>query len=139
MLKKILTATLPLPLLLLTAVSANDTELDIDVASITDADVEVVETDFTADVDQLTADAGNEPATDAVEACFRRFGYRHGGWHHGHYGHRYYGGGGGGWNSCYSNWNYGTPYYGYSSCCVQPVYQYSCVSVPTYSCYWGCY
>ncbi len=132
--KKILTATLPL--LLLTSVSANDTELDIDVASITDADVEVVETDITADVDQLTADAGKDSDTDAVEACFRRFGYRHGGWHHGYYGHRFYGGG---YNSYYSNWNYCTPYYGYSSCCVQPVYHYSCVSVPTYSCYWGCY
>ncbi len=141
MLKRMLFAMLPLTLLL-TSVKADDAELTIDVASIADADVEVLDTNFDVDVDQLTADAGSDKSADAVEACFRSCGYYGGG-----YGCRSYNYGS--WNSCYSN--YGcynscySPCYSYSSCysypsyyCVRPVCQYTCVSSPICN-YWGCY
>ena len=66
-----------------------------------------------------------EESEDAIEACFRRFGYRYGGWG---YGYR-----------CYR------PYYSYRVChptyyCYRPVYHYSCYPVVTYyRSYWGCY
>ena len=66
------------PLTMLASSVKADDDLNIDVASIADADVSIVEADLDIDVDQLTADAGTEDGDDAIEACFRRFGYRGG-------------------------------------------------------------
>jgi hypothetical protein len=79
------------------------------------------------DIAGLTQDAGTDAkpgseADEAIEACFRRFGYR--GWGHGYGCYNY------GYNSCWYN-----PCY-YSYYCYRPVY-YSCHPV-CYS-YWGCY
>lgn len=130
MLKRILFAVLPLTMFA-ACVQADDSELSIDVASISDAGVETVEPMLDADVDQLTDNAGSEASGDAVEACFRSFGYRCGGW-----------GYGGCYNSCYSSsyWSCYRPCYSYPTYyCVRPVYQYSYTCAPVYNCYWGCY
>lgn len=142
MFKRVVFAMLPLTLMVAT-VHAEDSELTVDVASITDADVEVLDVGLNVDVDQLTADAGSDKSDDAVEACFRRCGYYGGGWGRGCYSYNY-----NNWNSGYSNFGcYGNSFGGcYSPCysypsyyCVRPAYQYSCVSSPIYSGYWGCY
>lgn len=125
MLKKIVLAMMPLALL---ATTAKADDLSVDAASITDANVEIVTNDLDIDVDALSADAGEDTET-AIEACFRRFGYRYRGW--GGYRHNFYRGG---YNGCY---NYCRPLYSYRSFCYQPVYR--CVVAPIYNCYWGCY
>lgn len=125
-----------LPLTLLTAsVQADEAELTVDVASITDADVEVLDLNLSVDVDQLAADAGKDMSDDAVEACFRRCGYYGRGWGYGCRSYNY-----GCWNSCYSA--YGC----YNGCCSypsyycsRPVYQCGYGYSPIYSGYWGCY
>ena len=73
MLKNVMLALVPLTMLA-ASVKADD-DLSIDVASIADADVSIVEAGLDIDVDQLTAEAGTEDGEDAIEACFRRFGY----------------------------------------------------------------
>jgi hypothetical protein len=127
MLKNVMLALVPLTMLA-TSVHADD-ELNIDVASITDSEVEIVEVDLEIDVDQLSADAGTESGEDAIEACFRRFGYRCGyrSWGCG-YGHGYY-------NRCYS---YCRPLYSYRTICYAPPV-YRCVATPIYHYYWGCH
>ena len=65
MLKRILFAMLPMAMAA-TFVQADDNVFNIDVASITDADVNIVEMDLDIDVDQLAADAGSENSEDAV-------------------------------------------------------------------------
>ncbi len=124
-------------LALITSTSLADdflTELsNVDVSSFADADISI-EDDVLGDldVDALASEAGTE-GEDAIEACFRRCGYRSYGCHYGNFGY--------GYNHGY---NYGCNYH-----CYQPVYhQYYChrpvyttyqVSYcPTYS-YWGCY
>ena len=124
MLKNVMLALVPLTMLA-SSVKADD-DLSIDVASIADADVSIVEADLDIDVDQLTADAGTEDGDDAIEACFRRFGYRHRGYR-GHCGYRSYG--------CY---NYCRPLYSYRTICYAPPV-YRCVVAPIYSYYWGCH
>jgi len=120
MLKKFALALMPLALLATSSVKADD-DLSVDVASITDAAVEIETADLDIDVDALSADAG-EDTEDAIEACFRRFGYRYRGW--GGYRH---------WGGCY---NYCRPLYSYRSFCYTPIYH---VCRPIYNCYWGCY
>ena len=125
MLKKLMLAIVPLTMLA-GSVKADDL-LDIDVASITDADVSIVDADLDIDVDQLSADAGTEESDDAVEACFRRFGYRYGGWGHGCY------------RTCYNHcYNYCRPLYSYRTICYAPPV-YRCVVTPIYNYYWGCH
>lgn len=85
--------------------------------NITDAAVEIDEVGFDFDVDELAKDADGEES-DAIEACFRRFGYRS--WGHG-YGY--------GYRSCYRS------YYNCYSCYSRPIYNY-CAPVVRY---WGCY
>jgi len=125
MLKRIVLALVPMAML--STVAKADDDLTIDVSTIADAEVEIVEADLDIDVDALAADAGEDAEGDAVEACFRRFGYRHRGWG----GYRW-GGWGGCYNTCYS---YCRPLYSYSYC--RPVYHTICR--PVYSYYWGCH
>lgn len=125
MLKNLMLALVPLTLLASSAKA--DDELTVDVASITDADVSIVETDLDIDVDQLSADAGvAEQNDDAIEACFRRFGYRYRGW-------------GGCYRGCYNYcYNHCRPLYSYRTICYAPPV-YRCVVTPIYHYYWGCY
>jgi hypothetical protein len=136
MFKKLMFAVVPV-LMLAGTTFADDADLAIDASTITDADVNIVDNALDIDVDQLSADAGTNNKTDAVEACFRRCGYSSYGW-------------GGGYNSCYSNYNCYQPYYSYtsyccarpvyySSYCCQPTYSYSYSCQPCYTSYWGCY
>lgn len=125
MLKNLIFALVPLTML---ATSANaDDELTIDVTSITDADVTIVEADLDIDVDQLSADAGTADSEDAIEACFRRFGYSCRRWSCG-YRHSCF-------NRCY---NYCRPFYSYRTICYSPPV-YRCVVTPVYHYYWGCH
>lgn len=125
MLKNLMLALVPLTMLA-SSVKADD-DLNIDVASIADADVEIVEADLDIDVDQLSAEAGTQNGDNAIEACFRRFGYSYRG-----YGRGYY-------NSCYNHcYNYCRPLYSYRTICYAPPV-YRCVVTPIYHYYWGCH
>ena len=124
MLKKMILAAVPMMLLATIAVAEDNFLADLDVASIQDADIAIEEAGFDVDFDSLSENAGGDD--EAIEACFRSFGYH--GW-----GHRYYGG-------CY---NYGYNY-GYNYCyrpvyysCYTPVYYHTCY--PVYRNYWGCW
>ena len=118
MLKKMILTVLPMTLL---AVSAKaDDGLSIDASTIQDADVNIVETEPDIDVDALSDQVESaDNQEDALEACFRRFGYRRCGW---------------GFNHCYRYHSYCRPLYSYRYCA--PVYR--CVT-PIYRYYWGCY
>lgn len=97
--------------------------------SIASAGVELEEFDLDGvDVDGLAANANGEE-TDAIEACFRRFGgFRHRGW--------------GGWRGCYNYgfrsfghcYGYYRPYY-----CHRPIVRCYTHYAPVISSYWGCY
>ena len=122
MMKRIILALVPMALLA-TTVRADDTLFDVSAATITDASIEIEEGGLgDLDMDQLAADADGGESEDAIEACFRRFGYgyRYGGW---------------GYRHCYR------PVYRYyypSYYCYRPVYR--CVyPVTIYRHYWGCY
>ncbi len=130
MFKKVIFAMCPLALLVST-VSADD-NLSLDISSITDASVEIQEASLDIDVDQLAADAGETSEDQAIEACFRGYGYR--GYGYRSYGYRGYGYGGYGYN-CYRP-SYRT-YYTYRTVhCYRPVYR--CAPV-YYHNYWGCH
>jgi hypothetical protein len=104
-----------------------DDAVDLNLSNINDAAIEIEEPGVgDLDVDALADKADGKDSGDAIEACFRRFGYNYGGWG---YGYR-----------CYR------PYYSYRVCyptyyCYRPVYYYnSCYPVVTYyRSYWGCY
>lgn len=103
-----------------------------DLASINDAGAELEEMDLNSlDVDQMAEEAGEE--SDAVEACFRRFGgYHSGGWNN-WCGYNTY-------NYCYSNYHT----YSYSYCyrpmyCYRPVVSCYTTCLPVVTSYWGCY
>lgn len=123
MFKKMILALLPLTLM---TVSAKADDLTLDLENINDAGIELIEMDLDIDVDALAAEAGDEQE-DAIEACFRRFGYRHGGWG----GYRHYRGY---FNHCYTHYR---PMYSYHTIrhCA-PVYTQICR--PVYRYYWGC-
>ena len=110
----------------------------MDLASINNssADIEVTDLDG-LDIDQMAEEAGEE--TDAIEACFRRFGgHRRGGW--GNWGgHRNFG------HFNYGRHNFGHyANYGYNHC-YRPLYSYQPVvttythCLPMVTNYWGCY
>ncbi len=124
MLRKMLFAFVPMVLAVVT-VSA-DEPLDLDLSQISDAAIETEEPGLgDLDVDALADQAGDE-STDAVEACFRRFGYRSYGYGYG-YGYSCY-------RPCYSYYHcYQPTYY-----CYRPV-QYYTYPVVSYHTYWGCY
>ena len=126
MLKKFALALMPLALLATSSVKADD-DLSVDVGSITDAAVEIETADLDIDVDALSADAG-EDTEDAIEACFRRFGYRYRGW--GGYRH---------WGGCYNRcYNFCRPLYSYRTISYCPPVCRT-VLTPIYSYYWGCH
>jgi hypothetical protein len=122
MLCKIMFALVPMALVVSFA-NADDSLPEFNLAEISDAAIEIDTASLDGlDVDGLVAEAG-EDTEEAVEACFRRFGYRHRGYGYG-YNH-----------GCYR------PYYTYRPCyptyyCHRPVYTYPVVS---YVSYWGCY
>ena len=120
MLKKVIFAMAPM-VLMVSTLSAD--EFNLDLASINDAKIEIEDVNLdNLDVEQLASEAG-EDSEDAIEACFRRFGY---GYRCG-YGFNYYRG-------CY-NYCYPTYYY-----CYRPVYHYYTYRVvPVLRHYWGCY
>lgn len=125
MFKRIFLAMLPLTMI---AVSANaDDELSIDLDNITDAEVTLIDDVMDIDVDALSAEAGEESDAEAIEACFRRIGYRRCGW-----------GGYRSWGRCYNHcYNYCRPYFNcHSVRYCAPVYR--CVT-PVYNYYWGCH
>jgi len=90
------------------------------VENFADAPVEIDDMHMDIDVDNLSENADGED-TDAVEACFRRFGYRS-------WGHRGYG-----YSNCYRSYGYNYSYYRPLYCA--PVYHRYCA--PTF--YWGCH
>jgi hypothetical protein len=128
MFRKIMFAMVPMALVV-SFVSADDSLLNLNLAEINDAAIEIDTASLDdLDVDGLAADAGSEDSEDAIEACFRRFGYRHRGYGYG-YGY--------GYGGCYR------PYYSYQPCyptyyCYRPVHHYT-YPVITYRSYWGCY
>lgn len=123
MLKKMLFAVVPMLLLATVAHADDDLLAGLDANSIQDADITIESASLDVDFESV---ADNTDSEDAVEACFRRFGYR--GW-----GYRSY--------SCYR------PYYScyrpyYNVCyqtyyCYRPVFYQACY--PVYRSYWGCY
>lgn len=137
MLKTVLFAAVAMTLLTFTAgVRAEDDLLsevaNLKASSISDAD-NTIQDDALAgiDVDGLASQAGSEKSGEAIEACFRRFGW------------------GGG---CYNSYNYGCYNYGYNHCyrpyfncyssyysCYRPVCHVRYVTYPVYTHYWGCY
>ena len=125
MFQKLMFAVVPV-LMLAGTTFADDADLTIDASTITDADVNIVDTALDMDVDQLAADAGAYKKPDAIEACFRSCGYSSYGW-------------GGCYHSCYSNYSCYQPYYSYTSyCCARPVYYSSYCCQPTYSYSYAC-
>ena len=149
MLKTVLFAVVAMTMLTFTAGVKAEDDLLSDVAnlkasSISDAD-NTIQDDALAgvDVEGLASKAGSEKSGEAIEACFRRFG-----WGGGCYNNYSYGYG------CYNyGYNYGCYNYCYSPCysynyCYRPCYQtyiaYQPVCYQTYSyCQplytWGCY
>lgn len=123
MIKKLFLALLPLTML---TMNAKAEDMSIDLNTISDASVQLIEADLDIDVDELSEQV--EESDDAIEACFRRFGYRHRGWG---YGYNY----GGCFHRCYNVYR---PMYTYRtiSYCA-PVMTHICR--PVYNCYWGCY
>jgi len=102
-------------------------------ATINDSAAAVEEFDLAEiDMDGLEANAGGEDS-DAIEACFRRIGYRRGGW--GHEWGRGYGWRGGfhRFGRCYSYCH--RPMY-----CYRPIVSH-CYSYcqPVVTSYWGCF
>lgn len=123
MIRKFVLALMPL-----TLVASANAQDDIDLSSIVDADVEIVENAFDIDVDGLTADAGEESDSDAIEACFRRIRYSCRSW-----GHRPF------YRSCYNHChNYCRPLYTYRTITYCPPV-YRCIATPVYTYYWGCH
>lgn len=122
MLKRILLAVVPMVLLATTVFAEEDVlnhVANLKVAAITDAQVSIDDPTANLDIDSLSEQAGSGKSDQAIEACFRRFGY---------------GGYGGFSNYCYS------PYYSYSYYCYQPYYQVCYRPVYTYyTSYWGCW
>lgn len=123
MLKKMILAAVPMMFLVSISVAEDSFLADIDVNAIQDADISIQEAGFDVNVDDLANQAGAED--EAVEACFRSFGY----YNYGYCGYRYYGC----YRPCYYSYCY-RPYY-YS--CYTPVYYHSCY--PVYRNYWGCW
>lgn len=128
--------TLALAALTLTISSAKANDLmddlaGMDLATINDSAAEVEEFDLGGlDMDQLAANAGDDDS-DAIEACFRRIGFRRYGW-----GRSW----GCGWRRGFHRFGYG---YGY---CHRPLYCYRPIVTHCYSyCrpvitnYWGCF
>jgi hypothetical protein len=130
MFKKMILALVPVVMLASNVLADDDllSELaNTKGGNIADASIEVDEFQFDVDVDALADNAGEETGEDAVEACFRRFGYRSWGYRHGYNCFRPV-------YNCYTYYRpllcrpiYHTYRYTYSYC------------APVVSHYWGCY
>ena len=106
-------------------------KMDLNTINDTSADVEELDLDA-IDMEGLTAEAGEE--TDAIEACFRRFGgFRRGGW-------RGWGGGWGGYRCGFRSYGH---CYSYNVCrplyCYRPIVRCYHHCAPVITSYWGCY
>jgi hypothetical protein len=128
MLKKMLFALVPMMLIAVTVRAEDDLLADLSVNDVQDAAIAIEEPGLDADVDSLLADADSATGDDAVEACFRSFGYRSYGYGGGYgYGHSYHNCYRPCYTPCYST------YYVY-----RPVtYYHYCA--PVYTSYWGCW
>lgn len=133
MLKKMLFALVPMMLIAVSVRAEDNLLAGVSVNDIQDAAIAIEEPGMNADVDGLLADADAASGDDeAVEACFRSFGYRsygHGcGYGYGGYGYSY------GYN-CYR------PCYSpcYSSYYVYRPVSYYTYCAPVYTSYWGCW
>ena len=120
MLKKIVFAVLPMTLF---AVSGKaDDGLSIDASTIQDVNASLVENEIDIDSDALSkeVESAGVDEEEALEACFRRFGYRRFGWGFGQCYRPYY-------RTCFTY----RPYYHCAPVyrCMTPIYRY----------YWGCY
>jgi hypothetical protein len=133
MFKNVILALVPLVMLGSQAMASDDLLNELANSkgeNIADASIEVEEFDLDLDVDELAESAGTE-SEDAIEACFRRFGFGGG---YG-YGRRGYG---------YGGWGYGyRPIYNHYRCYrplfCGPIYRtYHSYCAP-YVNYWGCY
>lgn len=135
MLKKLILAAIPVLLAVGNAFAGDDVLSDVaglKASAITDAAISIDTGLAALDVDALASNAGKEKSTDAIEACFRSYGYNNCGYNYNYYNSCY--------NSCYNNcYSYCQPTYNY---CYQTYYAYRpvCYSVcyPVYS-YWGCH
>lgn len=129
MFKKFLFAVVPMLFVATSAFAGDDVLSDVaglKASAITDAAISIDTGLAALDVDALASNAGKEKSTDAIEACFRSYGYNS-------CGYNYY-------NSCYNScYNYCQPTFNY---CYQTYYVYRpvCYSVcyPVVS-YWGCF
>ncbi len=133
MLKTVLFAAVAMTMLTFTTgVRAEDDLLsevgNLNVSSISDADNSIQDDALAGiDVEGLASKAGSEKSGEAIEACFRRFGW------------------GGGCNYNYGCYNYNYCYRPYFNCyptyynCYRPVCHVRYVSYPVYTHYWGCY
>lgn len=130
MLKKMLFALVPMMLIAVTVRAEDDLLADISAGNVQDAAIAIEEPGLDADVDALLAGDDSASSDDeAVEACFRSFGYRSYGYGGGYgygYGHSY---------SCYR------PCYTpcYSSYYVYRPVTYYHYCAPVYTSYWGCW
>ena len=133
LLKKALFAVATLFVLTCT-VRADDGLLDgIDTSAITDAEVQVEQPGLDGlDMDSLQSQAGDEDSDQAIDACFRRFGYGHRGYGYRSYGHGY-GYGYGGYNYSYRSYYRVGHDYGFH--CYRPIVR---VYRPVYYS-WGCF
>ena len=129
MLKKMLFALVPMLLIAVTVRAEDDLLAGLSVNEIQDAAIAIEEPGLDADVDSLLANADEATGDEAVEACFRSFGYRSYGYGCGYgYGHSY-------GYSCYR------PCYSpcYSSYYVYRPVSYYSYCAPVYTSYWGCW
>jgi hypothetical protein len=130
MLKKMLFALVPMMLIAVTVRAEENLLADISIGDVQDAAIAIEEPGLDADVDGLLASADSASGDDeAVEACFRSFGYRSYGYGGGYgygYGHGY---------NCYR------PCYSpcYSSYYVYRPVTYYHYCAPVYTNYWGCW
>jgi opacity protein-like surface antigen len=137
MFKSILLTLASLALLATTAVADDvlDDVAGLQVASISDAQISIDDPTAGINVDSLDQQAGSEKGEQAIEACFRRFGYGGHGYGGGYCGYNY---------GCYGS-HYGcySPCYSYNHCYYQPVVSYRPVYYTTHHyqtfSYWGCY
>ena len=127
MIKKMIFAVVPMILLATVAMAEDSLLKGLDLGDIQDADISIDAASLDVDFDKL---ADNVDGDEAIEACFRSFGYC---------GYNYGCGYGYGYNyGCY-NYNYCyrpcyTTYY-----CYRPVVYYTPCYTPCYTSYWGCY
>ena len=128
MLKKMILAAVPMMFLVSISVAEDNFLADFDVSSIQDADISIEEAGFDVDFDDLANNAGQDE--EAIEACFRSFGY----------GYRSYGYGYNCYRPCYRHCYRHCYRPCYRHCyysCYRPVYYHT--YYPVYRNYWGCW